>query len=84
MLFKFTKSTWNGSSVVEDALDYHSRSVAGSISSFSDLSFLAEVPAPFHHFVGGALTLLHSERPKLFGVFAVLSAVGINPCSFAH
>ena len=25
----------------------------------------------------GVLTLLHSEQPKLFGVLAVLSAVGI-------
>ena len=25
-----------------------------------------------------ALTLLHSERPKLYGVLAVLSAIGLN------
>ena len=26
----------------------------------------------------GALTLLHSEQPKLYGVLAVLSAIGFN------
>ena len=29
-------------------------------------------------FVFGALTLLHSERPKLYGVLAVLNAIGLS------
>ena len=29
-----------------------------------------------------SLTLLHSERPKLYGVLAVLSAIGLNKTSF--
>ena len=28
------------------------------------------------------LTLLHSEQPKLYGVLAVLSAVGLKPRGF--
>ena len=31
----------------------------------------------FKDFDGAVLTLLHSERPKLYGVLAVLSAIGI-------
>ena len=27
---------------------------------------------------GASLTLLHSERPKLYGVLAVLSVIGLN------
>ena len=45
----------------------------------SFLSFLAQPYCPV-----SILTLLHSERPKLFGVLAILHAVGLRLWSFGH
>ena len=35
-------------------------------------------PVPVTGLVVHLLTLLHSEKPKIYGVLAVLSAVGLN------
>ena len=47
----------------------------GSIFLSSPYTYGSIVP-PYHlHFI---LTLLHSERPKLYSVLAILSAIGLN------
>ena len=42
-----------------------------------------KVPSSFDLVVGGTLTLLHSEGPKLHRVLAILSAIGLNPSSLS-
>ena len=36
----------------------------------------------YHSYRLSSLTLLHSERPKLYGVLAILSAIGLREVAF--
>ena len=42
-----------------------------------------KVPSSFDLVVGGTLTLLHSEGPKLHRVLAILSVIELNQSSFS-